>query len=361
MNRRSFLSKTTLGSAAILSGPLAAPALAQGARRLIMVTSWARDDVGLADAAQRIADRLAQMSDGNLTVDLHAAGDFVGPYEVFDTVASGQADMYHSADHYFMDRHTAYGFFTAVPFGMTARELAAWYHHGRGQALHDELGQIYGLKSFLAGNTGAQAGGWFRNKITAPEDFDGLKMRMTGLGALVLARMGARPETLSSAETQRALIEGDLNAAAWIGPWADEEAGFQDIVQSYYAAGFHAPGSALSLGINRAVYDGLTDAEQTMIAAACKETYSWGRSRFLARNPAALSRLRAAGVTLQAFPNSVWTAFGKATQEVHDTNRDDPVYRRVHDDYAATLQAISGWLDQSERPILQQRARITSN
>src|SRR6056297_2808267 len=180
------------------------------------------------------SDRLAQMSDGNLTVDLHAAGDFVGPYEVFDTVASGQADMYHSADHYFMDRHTAYGFFTAVPFGMTARELGAWYHHGQGQALHDELGQIYGLKSFLAGNTGVQAGGWFAKEINGPEDFNGLKFRMPGLGGKALGKLGASVQNLPGAEVYQALASGAIDGTEWIGPWADEKAGFQEITKTYY-------------------------------------------------------------------------------------------------------------------------------
>ena len=60
------------------------------------------------------------MSDGQLTVDLKAAGELVGAFEVFDAVTSGQADMYHAADYYFVGQHPGYAFFTAVPFGMTA-------------------------------------------------------------------------------------------------------------------------------------------------------------------------------------------------------------------------------------------------
>lgn len=354
MNRRSFLSKTALGGAAAF----AAPALAQGARRLTMVTSWARDNVGLSDAAQRVADRLAEMSQGALSVDLHAAHEFVGPYEVFDTVVSGQADMYHSADHYFLDRHAAYAFFTAVPFGMTAQNLTAWYNKGQGQALHDSLGKIYGLKSFLAGHTGAQAGGWFRQEITAPEDFQDLVMRLPGLGAATLAQMGALAKTLPLAETRAALASGDLDAAAWIGPWADEEAGFQDITQTYYPGGFQAPGSALSLGINRAVHDSLTSAERDMLATACAEAYEWSRSRFVSRNPPALTRLQEAGVTLHEFPEQVWAAFGQATLEMHEVNRDDPVYRRVHDDYRAAMRSMTGGKAESDNPFMQQRARL---
>ncbi|MEO0359018.1 MAG: twin-arginine translocation signal domain-containing protein, partial [Pseudomonadota bacterium] len=153
MDRRSFLKTTALGGA---TATLAAPAIAAGhARTLTMVTSWGRGLAGVFDAAQRAADSINAMSDGSLNVEIKAAGELVGAFEVFDAVTSGQADMYHAADYYFVNQHPGYAFFTSVPFGMTAQELANWYYHGDGMAKHDELGEIFGLKSFLAGNTGA--------------------------------------------------------------------------------------------------------------------------------------------------------------------------------------------------------------
>ena len=43
-----------------------------------------------------------------------------GALEVFDAVSSGQADMYHSADYYFIGQHPGYAYFTSVPFSGTA-------------------------------------------------------------------------------------------------------------------------------------------------------------------------------------------------------------------------------------------------
>jgi TRAP-type mannitol/chloroaromatic compound transport system substrate-binding protein len=48
-----------------------------------------------------VVDKITAMSDGTLTVDLKAAGELVGAFEVFDAVTAGQADMYHGADYYF--------------------------------------------------------------------------------------------------------------------------------------------------------------------------------------------------------------------------------------------------------------------
>jgi TRAP-type mannitol/chloroaromatic compound transport system substrate-binding protein len=357
MDRRSFLKKSTIGAGAAGAAALAAPAYAQGNRTLTMVTTWGRGLAGVHDSAQRVADSITSMSDGALTVDLKAAGELVGAFEVFDAVTSGQADMYHGADYYFVGQHPAYAFFTAVPFGMTAQELANWYYHMGGMELHDEMGQIFGLKSFLGGNTGAQAGGWFRQEITGPEDFQGLKFRMPGLGGQALGKMGASVQNLPGSEVYQALASGAIDGTEWIGPWADEKAGFQEITKTYYTAGFHEPGAGLSVATNRDVFDSLTPAQQKIVEIAAAEAHQWNLAQFLSENGSALERLQSAGVTLRQFPESVWDAMGAAAQAVHDENLGDDLYKRVYDSAMDSMRKSSEWISTSESAYRAQRDR----
>jgi len=152
MDRRKFLKSTAIGGAAAASTALAAPAYAQGNRTLTIVTSWGRGLAGVHDAAERVANSITEMSDGSLTIDLKAAGELVGAFEVFDAVTAGQADMYHAADYYFIGQHPGYAFFTAVPFGMTAQELVNWYYHDGGHDLHSVgcIFQIYIQRPILS-------------------------------------------------------------------------------------------------------------------------------------------------------------------------------------------------------------------
>ena len=122
MDRRTFLRKSALGGGAAAATALAAPAIAQDKVKLTMVTSWGRGLAGVFDAAQKVADNVNAMSDGSIEIEVKAAGELVGAFEVFDAVSSGQADMYHAADYYFISQHPAFAFFTGVPFGMTATE-----------------------------------------------------------------------------------------------------------------------------------------------------------------------------------------------------------------------------------------------
>ncbi len=358
MDRRSFLKTSALGGSAAAATTLAAPAYAQGKRTLTMVTSWGRGLAGVFDAAQHVADSITTMSDGDLTVEIKAAGELVGAFEVFDAVTAGQADMYHAADYYFTGQHPGYAYFTAVPFGMTAQEIVNWYYHGDGHALHDELGKIFGLKSFLGGNTGAQAGGWFRKEINGPEDFNGLKFRMPGLGGQALGKMGASIQNLPGSEVYQALASGAIDGTEWIGPWADEKAGFQEITKFYYTAGFHEPGAGLSLAINRDVFDSLSSAHQKIIEVAAGESHQWNLAQFLNNNAAALQRLQAGGVQTLEFPDTVWDAFGAASKETLDSYMDDDLFVNIRESVETSMKTSSGWLVKSEGAYRAQRDRI---
>jgi len=358
MDRRSFLRNTALGGTAAAATGLATPAYAAGKRKLTMVTAWGRGLAGVFDAAQKSADIINAMSDGSLEVEIKAAGELVGAFEVFDAVTSGQADMYHAADYYFISQSPAFAYFTTIPFGMTAQETSNWYYNGEGQNFHDKLGEIFGLKPFLAGNTGTQSGGWFRKEINGPEDFNGLKFRMPGLGGKALGFMGASVQNLPGSEVYQALASGALDGTEWIGPWADEKAGFQEITKFFYAAGFHEPGAALTLATNLDVFNSLTPAQKTIIEAAAGYTNQWSLAQFLNNNGAALTRLKSGGVKVLQFPDSVWDAFGAATKKVTAEFMKDDLFAEIMGDYTQSMKDSSGWLTASEGVYRTERDRV---
>ena len=358
MDRRKFIKSAGLAGAAG-SVAFAAPAISKGREKLTMVTAWGRGLAGVFDAAQHLADSVNAMSDGTLEIDVKANGELVsGLGPLFDAVTSGQADMYHAADYYFVGQHAAFGYFTAVPFGMTPNELHNWYYHGGGHAMHLELGEEFGLHSFLAGNTGPQAGGWFRKEINSASDFNGLKFRMPGLGGKALGKLGASVQTLPGSEVYQALASGAIDGTEWIGPWADEKAGFQEITKIYYTSGFHEPGAGLALGINKERFNGLSKAHQKMIEIASGEANLWNLHQYLANNSEALVRLQAGGVKTLEFPDSVWDAFGKASLEVLDENMSDPFFKKVRESVEKSMKASATWDQLSSGAYTRQRTRV---
>jgi TRAP-type mannitol/chloroaromatic compound transport system substrate-binding protein len=358
MDRRSFLKTSALGGAAATTTALAAPAYAQGNRTLTLVTSVPDGFAIFDDAATMAANMITEMSDGALTIQKMPAGSLVGAFEVFDAVSAGQADMYHSADYYFLNQHPAFAFFTSVPFGMTGVEMLAWYYHGGGMALHQELSGLFNLKPFICGNTAMQPGGWFNKEITSAEDLQGLRFRMPGQGGQVLGRLGASVQNIPGGEIYQALASGQIDGAEWIGPFADERMGFQEVTKTYYTSGFHEPGSALTLAMNLEVWESLTPAQQRMVEVAAEATHANNLGLSWAENGAALKRLQAAGVQVREFPEDVWDAFGMAALEVRNENMGDPIYAKIAESYFASQADTSAWWEIGDGEYIRQRNRV---
>ena len=264
-----------------------------------------------------------------------------GALEVFNAVSSGQADMYHSADYYFIGQHPGYAYFTSVPFSGTAQDLTNWYHHVGGQALHDEMGEIFSLKGPIAGNSGSQSGGWFRKEIKSANDFNGLKFRMPGLGGKVLGKLGASVQNIPGGELYQALSSGALDGLEWVGPFADERAGFQEVAKIYYTAGFHEPGSALAGSMNLDVWNELSPQHQAIVTNVAMATTHYQLSETLSNNGAALSRLQSQGVKTLQFSDDVWDAFGRASVEVMDDNMGDEMFAKILTSFEASMATLS--------------------
>ncbi|WP_068086933.1 TRAP transporter substrate-binding protein [Polycladidibacter stylochi] len=361
MDRRSFLKKAGLAAGATAGATtLAAPAIAQGKRELKMVTTWPKNFPGLGTGAQRVADRITQSSDGKLTVKLFAAGELVPPFESFDAVSSGTADMYHAAEYYWQGKHKAFNFFTAVPMGLTANELNAWINIGEGQKLWDELAGQFNIKPLMAGNTGLQMGGWFNKEINSLEDLKGLKMRMPGLGGEVLRRLGATAVALPGGEIFPALQSGAIDATEWVGPWNDLAFGFYKVAKFYYSPGFHEPGSGLSVGLNKDLWVSLSEAEQEIVKSACYAENNYMYSEFNYNNGAALKTLlEKHNVQLKEFSKDVFDAIAGVSEEVvREVSETDELSKRIYDSYIQARKDVGEWGKVSEGAYLANRERV---
>ena len=370
LSRRKLLGGVALaGSAALLSACsgeakecAGGPAIASKQRQLKMVTSWPKNFPGLGTGVERLAKRIEALSDGSITVKVYAAGELVGALGGFDAVSQGKADMYHAAEYYWQGKSPAFNFFAAVPMGMTAQEMNAWIRFGGGQELWDELSGRFNIKPFLAGNTGVQMGGWFQKDINSVEDFQGLRIRMPGLGGEVMKRLGATPVTKQGGEIFQALSQGNIDASEWIGPWNDLAFGFHTIVKNYYYPGIHEPGASLSLGLNKDLWDDMSPREQEIIRSAAAAENDIMFAEFNANNARALDTLvNEHGVKLKKFSDDILIALGKLSAEVlADAAKTDDLTARVFESFHKARAEGIRWGAISEQAFAHARSLIDS-
>lgn len=357
MSRRKFLVGAGVVAAA---SAFPKPAISQGIKELKLVMPWPKNSPALGTSAQRIADRVTELSGGKLRVKVFGAGELVPAFESFDAVSSGNADIYHGAEYYWQGKSKAYNFFTAVPYGLTGVEMHGWIQYGGGQKLWDELSAGFNIKPFAIASTGTQMAGWFRKPVSSLDDFKGLKMRIPGLGGEVLRRLGVTVVNLPVGEIFPALQSGAIDAAEWVAPWQDLAFGFHKIAKHYYYPGFHEPGTIGSVGVNKKVYDSLTAEQQRIIEIVTAADAKTQESENNVRNLVSLNVLLTKhGVQLHRFSDEMLARIGKVSEEVvTEVGNSDAATKKVYESYLQYRKHAVAWADIGERAFLNARAAL---
>lgn len=362
LERRAFLGKAAVGAAA--AGVLAAScggeqesAGAGGAPAVItnpnvrwrLASSYPRTVDAIFDTATRTAESMAAMTDGRFQMRVYEANELVPAFEVMDAVQQGTVQVGHSPSYYYTGKAPVLAFDTCVPFGLTSRQQHAWLYDAGGLELISEIFSDFNIIPLPAGNTGAQMGGWFRREINTPADLNGLKMRIPGLGAEVMDRLGVTVQNLAAQEIYPALERGAIDATEWVGPYDDEKLGFQNAARFYYYPGWWEPGPSTTFQVNRDAWDSLPSTYQEAFRVAVRSAAHGVETTYDSRNPAALRRLVDGGVQLRAFSPEIMEVSRVASQEILEERASaDATYRRVYDHWSAFRTEAFEWFSRAE-------------
>jgi len=348
MKRRQFLSAATLGAAA---AGLAAPALAQTTPDLKwrLTSSFPKSFDLVQEAAKVFASAVAAATDGHFKIEVFASGEIKPGLQALDAVKDGEIEMAHTALNLFSTHEPALAFATGVPFGLDARQQAAWWTEGGGQDQVAEVLRPFGVVAIGCGNSGTQMGGWFRKDVKTPADFNGLKIRMGGLAGRVVEKLGAVPLATAAGDIKGALENGTLDAAQWAGPHDDERLGLQSVAPNYYFPGWHQGSNALHLLINQAKWDALPASYQAILTSAASLAGTAMQAKYDARNPDSLKKLVVGGAKLKPFGAEIMDAANAAANAIYaEIAADNAVFAKVLSAYMAFRNDEYLWFQVSE-------------
>ena len=360
VERRKFLlgaAAAGMGGAAATASSLPRPALAQDRRDWRLVTTWPANFPGLGTGANLLGEYITAASDGRLNVTVYGAGEIVPAFEAMDAVQNGTVEMGHGAPYYWKGKEDATQYLASIPFGMNAQEQNAWFQYGGGQELADRVYERMNAKFFPSGNTGTQMGGWFNVEMNTLADYEGLKMRIPGLGGEVVAAAGGTVVNLPGGEILPALQSGAIDATEWVGPYNDLAFGLYQVAQFYYFPGWHEPATVLDNFINLDAWNDLPADLQNIVEHANRAVNQMVLSEFVARNNQALQTLISEhGVELRQFPDELLTGLGNLSGEVvSDLATADPLSMEVLESIAAFRAGAMAWANTSEQPFAAAR------
>jgi TRAP-type mannitol/chloroaromatic compound transport system substrate-binding protein len=349
MHRRKFLAAGSVGLAA---STIAAPAIAQSTPAINwrMACSWPKSLDTIFGGAEYFAQRLGEMTDQKFQVRVFAGGEIVPPLQVLDAVQNGTVEMGHSASYYYVGKDPTFTFDSTVPFGMNYRIMNSWLREAGGQDMINDFFKDYNILPIPCGNTGTQAGGWWKREIKTVEDLKGIKFRIGGWGGAVLVKLGVVPQQLGGADIYPALEKGTIDAAEWVGPYDDEKLGFNKVCKYYYAPGWWEGQTNLSLYVNLDQWNKLPKTYQAMVRSAAADTNSRILAAYDFLNPQALKRQIANGTELRYFSRPIMEACFKASRELYseETAR-NPKFKKIYGPWSDYLAQQDEWMRVEEQ------------
>ncbi|HET7715352.1 MAG TPA: hypothetical protein VFK86_06970 [Bauldia sp.] len=167
----------------------------------------------LGEAAAQLSERVRRATGGELVLDFHEPGELSPAAETVNAVASGDVDAAWAGAGWFAGKDSAFNFFSSVPFGPDMSEYLAWLYEGGGLELAREMFHAHDVHNIPCGLIPPEASGWFRREIKSPADLVDLKMRIFGMGALVMKKFGVITEQAAPGELRARLADGSLDAA----------------------------------------------------------------------------------------------------------------------------------------------------
>lgn len=355
-NRRKFIK-----SGAILAGSTLiygcgnktgqSPAVHSGTKlEWKMVTTWPPKFPILGESAENFASAIDKLSGGAFKIQVYGGGELVPPFESFDAVSQGVAEMGHSAPYYWAGKIPSASFFSAVPFGMNTTEVNSWLFYGGGLDLMRNIYSDFNLIPFVIANTGGQMGGWFNRKIDSVQDLKGLKMRIPGLGGRIITRAGGTTVLSPGAELYTNLERGVIDALEWIGPYHDYLMGFHKIAKYYYYPGWHEPTGVIELIINKQAYEGLPEEYKAMIKYAAGENLVTSTALAFLKNQEYFEKMKAeSSLTILRYPDAVLEELKlKSIEVIREITDSDAVSKKVFDSYKKYNQKFAEWFNVGE-------------
>ena len=358
MRRRTFLKSAAATGAGIGAGStLAAPALAQGARTWRLTHAYPKNYPIFGTAPNLIADYIERGSGGSIKVEVYGAGEIVPAFEAIEAVGNNTCQLGYGTSYFWKGKEPAAQFITGMPFGLTAQEQNGWFAAG-GRDLAQKVYDRLNVKFFVAGNSGAQMGGWFNREIDDANSFDGLKMRMPGLGGEVLSALGATIVNLPGGELLPAMQTGAIDAVEWIGPYSDLAFGFHKVAQYYYYPGWQEPSGIFDFFVNMDEWQKLEPEHQALIEAAAAAANGYVLSELTARHPGALRTLvDEHGVEMKRFSDDTLRALAETSGEViNDIASADPLSRELMDSLLKFRADVLDFTSVGELAVMNARA-----
>ena len=242
-----------------------------------MATGWGGGplmDIG----AKAFADKVNEMSEGRISIEVFPAGTLGPGLKVSETVKNGVADMGHTWIGYDWGADPTAVLFGGFAGSFDTEKMLHWLYRAGGAELQAEWRmEKFNLVSMPLFIRTAEVFLHSRKPVRSLEDLKGLKLRTAGAWLEISRGMGAAPVTMPGGDVYTALERGAIDATEWGTLWENISPGFHRVTKYVIIPGIHQPTAPFELVINKDSWASLSEEDQQIVrdAAFMTTINSW--------------------------------------------------------------------------------------
>ena len=266
-------------------------------------------------STQFFADKVKELTKGELEVKVFWPGQLVKTKEAFDAVRQGMVDGYSGSLLYFA------GLVPEVncqwlPFNWTDAEDAknVLLNKGYVKVMAEAVAQ-HGV-TYLAPLSVATMGLMTKFPVHKLEDLKGKKIRAVGMEAQIVKALGASAVAIAGAEQYMALQRGTVDGTDY--PWYTiEKYKFYEVLSYITAPAFHTPG-VIEIVMNQKTFASLPTEQQNAVREAALAAMDRSFTKTPSFDQEAVEAAEKRGVKIITLPPDEVARFRKAVNPLWD-------------------------------------------
>ena len=281
----------------------------------------------------KLCKAITEASGGRLEVKAFVGGSVVPATQEVDAVSQGVLQMAYTCPMYNLDKWKAAGLISSRPGGLPGEALRTWFNYGGGADLMNKMMEGHDVITFPGALSPLPAEVFLhsKKKIETPEDLKGLKMRASGDGGEILARMGASVVFLPGGELYEAMQRGTIDAFEYSTLASNWDMHFNEIAKYVILSPSRAPSDPQAFFINKKAWEALPDDLKQLVQDVIGN-WTQAQHEFLTyESIKAIDKFKEAGCEVYKLPKEVEAAISAEAEKFYQEKAatEDPIYAEI--------------------------------
>lgn len=278
---------------------------------------WPSASVSYKDSLLVVIDRLKKRTNGRLIIEPYAAGALVPSKEIFNAVKRGMIEIGITSSAYPRDQVPLMNVASGLPLNFGNVWEAVYFHKWLGfeQMMRDECakhGLYYSTDKVYPTELS------LKKPVKKFEDFNGLKLRSSGILQVFLTSIGAAASYLPGEEVYPALASGVVEGVHWGAVQGSASMGFYELNKYHLRPALNIAATDIWL-VNQKALSTLPEDIQKILVTTLDEHFFLRTNQYIYLEDKTLAAIqKEKGVELITLPQQEYVKMQKAAVKIWD-------------------------------------------